>query len=116
MPHPNANRHERPQPSITGPEATTVRSLKDTHTIRRPVLRLARGNPAWGYLRIHGELLVLGIKVTASTAWQTLEDAGNGPAPRARQADQQVEDDVPGVGRRRGARPTTIRVGCDLIG
>ncbi|GAA1294071.1 integrase core domain-containing protein [Saccharothrix xinjiangensis] len=51
------------------------------HSIRLLVLRLARENPAWGYRRIHGELLVLGIKVAASTVWQILKDAGIEPAP-----------------------------------
>jgi len=35
----------------------TVRS------IRVLVLRLVRENPGWGYRRVHGELLVLGVKV-----------------------------------------------------
>ncbi|SDP95577.1 hypothetical protein [Lentzea jiangxiensis] len=46
------------------------------------MLRLARENPAWGYSRIHGELLVLGIKAAASTVWQILKDAGIDPAPQ----------------------------------
>ncbi|SDT80686.1 integrase core domain-containing protein [Actinoplanes derwentensis] len=50
-------------------------------SIRRLVLRLARENPAWGYRRIHGELLVLGVKVAASTIWEILKDAGVEPAP-----------------------------------
>jgi len=50
-------------------------------SIRLLVLRLARENPTWGYRRIHGELLVLGIKIAASTVWQTLKDAGIDPAP-----------------------------------
>jgi putative transposase len=45
------------------------------------VLRLARENSSWGYRRIHGELLVLGVKVAASTVWQILNDAGIDPAP-----------------------------------
>jgi transposase InsO family protein len=54
----------------------TVRS------IRVLVLRLARENNGWGYRRIHGELLVLGIKVAASTIWEILKDAGIDPAPQ----------------------------------
>jgi hypothetical protein len=37
-------------------------------SIRTLVLRLACENSSWGYRRIHGELLVLGVKVAASTA------------------------------------------------
>jgi transposase len=54
----------------------TVRS------IRVLVLRLARENNSWGYRRIHGELLVLGIKVAASTVWEILRKAGIDPAPQ----------------------------------
>jgi putative transposase len=53
----------------------TVRS------IRVLVLRLAQENTSWGYRRIHGELLVLGITLAASTVWQILKDAGMDPAP-----------------------------------
>src|ERR1700722_2512337 len=44
-------------------------------SIRALVLRLARENPGWGYRRIHGELAGLGIKVAASTVWETLRPA-----------------------------------------
>jgi putative transposase len=54
----------------------TVRS------IRILVLRLARENSTWGYRRIHGELLVLGVKVAASTIWEILREAGVDPAPQ----------------------------------
>ena len=30
---------------------------------------------------MHGELLVLGVKVAASTVWEILRDAGIGPVP-----------------------------------
>jgi transposase InsO family protein len=46
------------------------------------VLRPARENPSRGYRRIHGELLVPGVKVAASTAWEILKDAGIDPAPK----------------------------------
>jgi hypothetical protein len=45
----------------------TVRS------IRVLVLRLVRENPQWGYRRVHGELLVLGVKVAVSPVWQILQ-------------------------------------------
>src|SRR5262249_7376206 len=52
-------------------------------SIRLLVLRLARENSSWswGYRRIHGELLVLAIKVAASTVWEILYEAGIDPAP-----------------------------------
>jgi transposase InsO family protein len=53
----------------------TVRS------IRALVLRLVRENPSWGYRRVHGELLVLGVKVAASTVWEIMRAAGIDPAP-----------------------------------
>jgi transposase InsO family protein len=46
------------------------------------VLRLARENSSWGYRRIHGELLVLGVKVAPSTVWEILHAAGIDPAPK----------------------------------
>ncbi|WP_327003204.1 helix-turn-helix domain-containing protein [Dactylosporangium sp. NBC_01737] len=51
------------------------------HSVRTLVLRLARENPSWGYRRLHGELLVPGVKVAASTVWEILKDAGIDPAP-----------------------------------
>ena len=70
-----ARRHaQRSRPKRPG-RPRTVRS------IRALVLRLVRENPTWGYRRVHGELLVLGIKVAASTVWQILQDAGIDPAP-----------------------------------
>ncbi|WEO92979.1 integrase core domain-containing protein [Streptomyces sp. FXJ1.172] len=54
---------------------------RTVHSIRALVLRLARENPNWGYRRVHGELLVLGIKVAASTVWEILKEAGIDPAP-----------------------------------
>jgi transposase InsO family protein len=71
-----ARRHARiSRPKRVG-RPPTVRS------IRALVLRLARDNSGWGYRRIHGELLVLGIKVAASTVWEILREAGIDPAPQ----------------------------------
>ncbi|WP_034090704.1 integrase core domain-containing protein [Streptacidiphilus albus] len=54
---------------------------RTVHSIRALVLRLARENPNWGYRRLHGELLVLGVKVAASTVWEILKEAGIEPSP-----------------------------------
>jgi transposase len=70
-----ARRHaEQSRPKRPG-RPRTVRS------VRLLVLRLVRENPQWGYRRVHGELLVLGVKVAASTVWEILRDAGIDPAP-----------------------------------
>jgi putative transposase len=70
-----AARHARiSRPKRVG-RPPTVRS------IRVLVLRLARENSSWGYRRIHGELLVPGVNVAASTVWEILHDAGIDPAP-----------------------------------
>ena len=54
-----------------------------THrNIKTLVLRLARQNPEWGYRRIHGELVGLGIVIAASTVWEILKNAGVDRAPR----------------------------------
>ena len=47
--------------------------------IRALVLRTAQENSAWGYGRIHGELVGLGHHVAASTVWTILKTAGIDP-------------------------------------
>ncbi|MDH6710193.1 putative transposase [Kitasatospora sp. MAA19] len=70
-----AHRHATQSRPKRGGRPRTVRA------IRSLVLRLAAENPAWGYRRLHGELLVLGVKVAASTVWEILKEAGIPPSP-----------------------------------
>src|SRR5207248_4406646 len=70
-----ARRHaaaSRPRRRGRPPTVRSIRSL---------VLRLVADNPSWGYRRVHGELLTLGITVAASTVWEILREAGIDPAP-----------------------------------
>src|SRR5918995_1558808 len=46
------------------------------------IVRLARENPGWGYLRIKGELLKLGRDVSATAIRMTLRQHGLPPAPQ----------------------------------
>ena len=55
------------------------------------VLRLARDNPRWGYLRIVGEARKLGVAVSATSVRRLLRAHRLGPAPRP-------------IGARRGCR------------
>ncbi|MET0417408.1 MAG: helix-turn-helix domain-containing protein [Actinoplanes sp.] len=65
-----ARRHATASRTRSQGRPRTVRS------IRALVLRLVAENPSWGYRRVHGELLTLGVKVAASTVWQILRTAG----------------------------------------
>jgi transposase len=71
---------------ITRGHATVSRPRRNgrprtQRSIRALALRLARENSGWGYRRVHGELLTLGVKVAASTVWAILREAGIDPTP-----------------------------------
>jgi putative transposase len=70
--HRHAARSRRKRPGRP-PTRRTIQSL---------VLRLARENPSWGYRRVHGELITLGVTVAASTVWEILKQHGIEPAPQ----------------------------------
>jgi putative transposase len=65
----------------TQPRRSSGRPAVDDR-IRHLVLRFARENPGWGYPRIAGELLKLGLHVSPSTVRRILLANGLAPAPR----------------------------------
>lgn len=50
--------------------------------IQQLILDMAKRNPRWGYIRIKGELLKLGHRISAATVRRLLRNRRIGPAPR----------------------------------
>ena len=73
-------------PRAGGPalDLSTYRTRQQQPAVRRRrlVVRMARENPRWGYLRIVGECRKLGIRVSATTVRRILRRHRLGPAPR----------------------------------
>jgi len=65
----------------TYPHRGRGRPPLDEH-LQQLIVRLAAENPRWGYQRIKGELLRLGIQVSATAIRETLRRHGLDPAPR----------------------------------
>ena len=65
----------------TYPHRQTGRPPLDQE-VQQLIVRLARENPRWGYQRIKGELLRLGVRVSATAIRTTLRRHGLDPAPR----------------------------------
>ena len=66
---------------MDGPHRRPGRPSLDPR-IKALILRMAKENPRWGYMRIKGELQGLGIRVSATAIAMLLRSHGIGPAPR----------------------------------
>jgi putative transposase len=90
--------------ACTYPHRQTGRPPLDPE-VQQLIIRLARENPRWGYQRIQGELLSLGVHVSATAIRTTLRRHRLDPAPR----------------RANGSRPAFLRqqaagiVACDFF-
>jgi len=65
----------------TYPRRGRGRPPLDEH-VQQLIVRLATENPRWGYQRIQGELLHLGVRVSATAIRETLHRHGLDPTPR----------------------------------
>jgi transposase len=65
----------------TSPHRASGRPQLDAD-VQQLIIGLAKENPRWGYQRIKGELLRLGVQVSATAIRSTLHHNGLDPAPR----------------------------------
>jgi putative transposase len=63
----------------TGPAPGRPPLASQTHEL---IVRLGAENPSWGYKRIQGELVALGLPLSASSVWNVLRRHGIDPASR----------------------------------
>ncbi|MGW3350028.1 helix-turn-helix domain-containing protein [Nonomuraea rubra] len=56
---------------------------KTSKEVQDLTLRLAQENPTWGYRRVHGELVRLGLQVSAATVRRILRSRRHVPLPEA---------------------------------
>jgi putative transposase len=73
------------------------------HDIQQLIVRFAAENPRWGYQRIKGELLRLGVRVSATAIRTILCRDGFDPAPRGTTTTWQAFS-APASRRHRGLR------------
>jgi hypothetical protein len=62
--------------------APRTRATTLDQELQQLIVRLARENPRWGHQRSQGELLRLGVRVSATAIRTTLQCHGLDPAPR----------------------------------
>jgi putative transposase len=58
-----------PRASTTRANGARPAARRQSRSVARLVVRLAKENPLWGYRRIHGEMTKLGVTVAPSTVW-----------------------------------------------
>jgi hypothetical protein len=79
---------------------------------RELVLRLAAENPSWGYKRIHGELVGLGIALSPSSVWNILRRHRVEPAPQRTSATWSDSSASRRAGSSRLTSSRSTRFGC----